>query len=126
VTYWRWEQLLWEKLELTGPRLLKQLKLWTALTAAGAGIAVAALLTRLYVPLPATLLRAALAMAIVRLRGGDRGLLHAALDGAPRSCGRWLDGATGRVAPLDDRAGWQRCLPPFARSRAAPFPASQG
>jgi Cu(I)/Ag(I) efflux system membrane protein CusA/SilA len=70
VTYWRWEQLLWERLDPLEPRLLRQLKLWAAVIAAGAAIALAVLLTTLYVHLPAALLQAALAVGALAFVGG--------------------------------------------------------
>jgi Cu(I)/Ag(I) efflux system membrane protein CusA/SilA len=51
-TYWRQEQLLWERLAERDSSLLPPLKRWSALVGAGAVLLVAALLSRLYVTLP--------------------------------------------------------------------------
>jgi Cu(I)/Ag(I) efflux system membrane protein CusA/SilA len=51
-TYWRQEQLLWERLETIDRHLLAILGRWTALLVTGAALATAALLARLYVSLP--------------------------------------------------------------------------
>jgi Cu(I)/Ag(I) efflux system membrane protein CusA/SilA len=48
VTYWRLEQLLWEKLAQQDPAALAVLKFWRALMASGAALAVATLVSRLY------------------------------------------------------------------------------
>jgi Cu(I)/Ag(I) efflux system membrane protein CusA/SilA len=53
ATYWRQEQLLWEKLAERESPLLGPLRAWTWALAAGAGLVVAALTSRLYVTLPA-------------------------------------------------------------------------
>jgi Cu(I)/Ag(I) efflux system membrane protein CusA/SilA len=52
VTYWRYEQLLWERLEEIDPTLLHSLRLWRAIIAAGAGLVAAVALTLLYVDIP--------------------------------------------------------------------------
>jgi Cu(I)/Ag(I) efflux system membrane protein CusA/SilA len=52
VTYWRYEQLLWERLEPLDPRLLAVLKSWRAVIAAGAGLVVAVALASLYAEIP--------------------------------------------------------------------------
>jgi copper/silver efflux system protein len=51
-TYWRYEELLWEKLLELNERMLNRLKLFRAMLAAGAALAVALLLSRIYVSLP--------------------------------------------------------------------------
>jgi Cu(I)/Ag(I) efflux system membrane protein CusA/SilA len=51
-TYWRQEQLLWDRLEERGSPLLRALRSARALLALGAALAAAALLSRLYVTLP--------------------------------------------------------------------------
>ena len=56
VTYWRYEQLLWERLEPLDPALLRVLRLWRAVIATGAGLVVAVALTSLYLPLPSFVL----------------------------------------------------------------------
>ena len=48
VTYWRYEQLLWEKLEEIDLAALRSLKQWRAVIAVGAGLAVATLVSGLY------------------------------------------------------------------------------
>ena len=51
-TYWRYEELLWEKLAELNERMLNRLKLFRAMLGAGAAVAVALLLSRIYVSLP--------------------------------------------------------------------------
>jgi Cu(I)/Ag(I) efflux system membrane protein CusA/SilA len=70
VTYWRYEQLLWERLASIAPDLLRGLRQWSALIAAGAGLATAALASRLYVTVPAVVFHAALVVGAVALLGG--------------------------------------------------------
>jgi len=55
VTYWRQEQLLWERLAELAPDRLRALRAARAVTAAGAAAAAALLVSRLYVELPAAL-----------------------------------------------------------------------
>jgi Cu(I)/Ag(I) efflux system membrane protein CusA/SilA len=61
VTYWRYEQLLWEKLAPHHGERLRGLRIWSGVLAGGAIAVAAALLSRLYVPLPPGLLLLALA-----------------------------------------------------------------
>jgi Cu(I)/Ag(I) efflux system membrane protein CusA/SilA len=79
VTYWRREQLLWERLAATalaaGPRDaaargLARLKLDGTLVAAGAGLAAAAGVARIYVALPGGAVAAAEAAATALFLGG--------------------------------------------------------
>src|SRR5882762_4362736 len=51
-TYWRYEELLWEKLAELNQRMLNRLKLFRAMLGAGAAVAVALLLSRIYVSFP--------------------------------------------------------------------------
>ena len=51
-TYWRYEELLWEKLAELNERMLNRLKLFRAMLGAGAALAMALLLSRIYVSLP--------------------------------------------------------------------------
>jgi Cu(I)/Ag(I) efflux system membrane protein CusA/SilA len=70
VTYWRYEQLLWERLEGLDPGLLRILKSWRAVIAGGAGLMAAAALTSIYVELPGTLFIAAAGVGAAALVGG--------------------------------------------------------
>jgi hypothetical protein len=70
VTYWRYEQLLWEKLAEIEPALLRTLQLWRAVIAAGAGLVVAALVARLYVDSPSVLFHLAIALGSVAFATG--------------------------------------------------------
>jgi Cu(I)/Ag(I) efflux system membrane protein CusA/SilA len=54
-TYWRQEQLLWQRLAELEPSLLSRLKHRAAAIQAGAALLVATLASRLYLPLPAAL-----------------------------------------------------------------------
>jgi Cu(I)/Ag(I) efflux system membrane protein CusA/SilA len=55
VTYWRYEQLLWERLAELDPASLRGLRRWRAVIAAGAGLVVVILLFGLYVAVPAVI-----------------------------------------------------------------------
>jgi Cu/Ag efflux pump CusA len=61
VTYWRYEQLLWEKLAGLDQELLRVLKMWRAVIASGAGVIVAAGLASLYMEAPRFLFLSAVA-----------------------------------------------------------------
>jgi Cu(I)/Ag(I) efflux system membrane protein CusA/SilA len=52
-TYWRHEQLLWQRLLPLAPDHLLQLRRWRALLAAGAALAAVLLVSRIYVDFPA-------------------------------------------------------------------------
>jgi Cu(I)/Ag(I) efflux system membrane protein CusA/SilA len=54
-TYWRQEQLLWERLEMADGGQLSTLKRWTTLLGVGAALVTAALLARLYITVPGPL-----------------------------------------------------------------------
>jgi len=77
VTYWRYEQLLWERLSSSAPALLRPLRTDAWLAAIGA-CAVAALgIARLLLPAtPPALYAAYLAAGAVYLRGAAGYLLH--------------------------------------------------
>jgi Cu(I)/Ag(I) efflux system membrane protein CusA/SilA len=53
VTYWRYEQLLWERLEELDPDRLRVLKMWRAVIAAGASVVAAGALASVYGGMPA-------------------------------------------------------------------------
>jgi len=69
-TYWRHEQLLWEKVEERDPALLRGLRTGTTLLAVGAAAAIAALLSRLYVTLPGPVLSLVAALGGLLFLGG--------------------------------------------------------
>ncbi len=62
-TYWRYEELLWERLETRGAILLERLKLFRAVLAAGGAMLVGVLLSQVYVSLPKSWFIAALAIS---------------------------------------------------------------
>jgi Cu(I)/Ag(I) efflux system membrane protein CusA/SilA len=70
VTYWRYEQLLWEKLEALDPGVLGSLRRWTVAAAAGAGLCATAWLSRIYVEWPGPLFAIAVAAGGVLFAGG--------------------------------------------------------
>jgi Cu(I)/Ag(I) efflux system membrane protein CusA/SilA len=70
VTYWRYEQLLWERLAARDPRLLARLQRSTALLAGGLGLAAVALLARLYLVLPPAVFLGALGGGLALFVGG--------------------------------------------------------
>ncbi|MBC8133773.1 MAG: efflux RND transporter permease subunit [Deltaproteobacteria bacterium] len=70
VTYWRYEQLLWERLVPLAPDVLKRLQRLTAVIGGGAAVATAALLSRLYVTLPGGIFYAAIAVGGFAVLGG--------------------------------------------------------
>jgi len=77
VTYWRLEQLLWERLESTGPELLRRLKLDALAAALGAGAAAALGLAGLYLTFPGkSLLLGEILAGIVFLGGIASYVLH--------------------------------------------------
>jgi Cu(I)/Ag(I) efflux system membrane protein CusA/SilA len=53
-TYWRHEQLLWERLGDADPARLSRLRRWARVHGAGWGLLVAALVGGFYLPVPAT------------------------------------------------------------------------
>jgi Cu(I)/Ag(I) efflux system membrane protein CusA/SilA len=74
-TYWRYEQLLWERLAERDAAGLRGLKRWTALLAAGAAIVAAVLLSRIYVALPGPAFPLALAAGAALFVAGLLGYL---------------------------------------------------
>jgi Cu(I)/Ag(I) efflux system membrane protein CusA/SilA len=70
VTYWRYEQLLWEKLAAIDPDLLATLRRWRAAISAGAALTTAVLLSRLYLVLPGPLFEIALLAGLLLFAGG--------------------------------------------------------
>jgi Cu(I)/Ag(I) efflux system membrane protein CusA/SilA len=93
VTYWRYEQLLRERLAGMAPDLLAVLERWTAVIASGAGLITAALLARLYVDLPGPTFPAALAIGLAMVLGGSTAYL------LRRSTARQLVWPEVRLAP---------------------------
>jgi copper/silver efflux system protein len=75
VTYWRYEQLMWERLRDLDPDRLRVLERWTAVIAAGAAVVTAAMLTSLYVQLPGIVHQLALAVGATAFLGGIAGYL---------------------------------------------------
>jgi copper/silver efflux system protein len=77
VTYWRLEQLLWERLESAAPDLLRRLKLDALAAALGAGVAAALGVASLYLTFPGrTLLFGETAAALFFLAGVAADVLH--------------------------------------------------
>jgi Cu(I)/Ag(I) efflux system membrane protein CusA/SilA len=77
VTYWRLEQLLWERLATRAPDLLRRLKLDAVLVAAGAALAAGLGVANLYVTFPGRSLGLGeLASALVFLGGAAAYVLH--------------------------------------------------
>src|SRR5262249_37060981 len=77
VTYWRLEQLLWERLAGLAPDLLRRLKIDAAIVAAGAAIATALGVLSLYVTFPGhSLGLAELAAALIFHGGAAAYVLH--------------------------------------------------
>jgi Cu(I)/Ag(I) efflux system membrane protein CusA/SilA len=77
VTYWRLEQLLWERLAAVGAQLLRRLQIEAAIAAAGATIAAALGLASIYVTFPGrTLMLGELFAALVFLGGVASYVLH--------------------------------------------------
>ncbi len=77
VTYWRLEQLLWERLESSGQELLRRLKLDALLAAIGAAAAAAIGLTGIYLTFPGkTLLLGEMLAGLVFLGGIASYVLH--------------------------------------------------
>ena len=70
VTYWRLEELLWERLAELDPRRLTWMRAATGLLAAGALLALAVPVSKVYVALPGAVLVAALALAVLALLAG--------------------------------------------------------
>jgi copper/silver efflux system protein len=62
-TYWRYEQLLWERLADVAPDRLRELRLWRAVLSSAAGLATLTLVSRLYAPLPRGVWVAVLALS---------------------------------------------------------------
>jgi Cu(I)/Ag(I) efflux system membrane protein CusA/SilA len=70
VTYWRLEQLLWEKLAAAGADVLRRLRIDAAVAAAGAAVALALAVASLYLTFPGrSLIIGEAVAAIVFLRG---------------------------------------------------------
>jgi copper/silver efflux system protein len=77
VTYWRLEQLLWERLETAGAALLRRLKVDAAIIAAGATLAAALGLANVYLTFPGrSLLLGELLAAAVFLGGVGSYIVH--------------------------------------------------
>ena len=77
VTYWRLEQLLWERLASSGPELLRRLKLDALAVALGAGAAAALGLASIYLAFPGrSLLVSELAAGLLFLGGIASYVLH--------------------------------------------------
>ena len=77
VTYWRLEQLLWERLAPSAPELLRRLRGDAAVASIGAAVAVAVGVASLYVAFPGrTLLFGELAAGLVFLVGIASYVLH--------------------------------------------------
>ena len=69
-TYWRQEELLWERLEELDPRRLAKLHLFRGIIAAGAALLVAILLSRIYIAIPNAWFVAGLLFAAGLMIGG--------------------------------------------------------
>jgi len=97
-TYWRQEQLLWERLEELGPALRDRLRLFARVQQAGWAAAVAAFVSVPYVRWPPVLLAAAVVAAGAAVALGTAGYL--------------------RVRPAARQRVWpeQRDTPPLART----------
>jgi hypothetical protein len=77
VTYWRLEQLLWERLGSTGPELLRRLKVDALVAAIGAAAAAALGLASIYLAFPGrTLLFGELLAGLIFLGGIASYVLH--------------------------------------------------
>ena len=74
-TYWRYEELLWEKLAELNERMLNRLKLFRATLGAGAAVAVALLLSRIYVSLPKAWFAGGLVLGVVLFVAGTAAYL---------------------------------------------------
>jgi Cu(I)/Ag(I) efflux system membrane protein CusA/SilA len=70
VTYWRQEQLLWERLVALAPERLRALRLASAALAVGASLATLLAVARLYVTLPGALFAAGQVTAAAIFLGG--------------------------------------------------------
>jgi copper/silver efflux system protein len=70
VTYWRQEELLWQRLAELDGAILGQLKLWAGVLASGAGLAVLTLTARIYVTPPASLFPMLLLASALLFLGG--------------------------------------------------------
>jgi Cu(I)/Ag(I) efflux system membrane protein CusA/SilA len=75
VTYWRQEQLMWERLQEQASPLLLVLKGWTAVIATGASVVVATLLASLYLDVPAVAHNLLLTLGAAAFLGGIAGYL---------------------------------------------------
>lgn len=64
-TYWRQEQLMWERLQDLDPTRLRRLQVWTGVLSAGWVVLVAALVSTIYVTLPRSLFVATLVLGAV-------------------------------------------------------------
>jgi Cu(I)/Ag(I) efflux system membrane protein CusA/SilA len=77
VTYWRLEQLLWERLESSGAELLRRLKIAALVTAIGTAVATALAVANLYLTFPGRSLAVCeLLAALVFLGGVAAYLVH--------------------------------------------------
>ena len=77
VTYWRLEQLLWERLQALGSDLLRRLKVDAAIAAVGATVAAALGMASIYLAFPGrSLLLGEIIAGIVFLGGTAAYVLH--------------------------------------------------
>ena len=74
-TYWRYEELLWEKLAELNERMLNRLKLFLAMLGSGAAVAVALLLSRIYVSLPKAWFAGGLVLSVALFVAGTAAYL---------------------------------------------------
>jgi Cu(I)/Ag(I) efflux system membrane protein CusA/SilA len=70
VTYWRYDQLLWQRLAAVDPDRLTALRRLTGVIGAGAAMILAVPVARLYVALPGAWQVVMLAVGIAALTGG--------------------------------------------------------
>ncbi len=63
-TYWRQEEVLWERLQEIAPERLPQLKLWTAVVSAGLVLLLAIGITGFYLEIPALALKVSLFVSV--------------------------------------------------------------
>jgi Cu(I)/Ag(I) efflux system membrane protein CusA/SilA len=69
-TYWRYEELLWERLETLHAGILGRLRLFRAILASGAALLVALLLMRIYVSVPKQWFAGGVALSVLLFIGG--------------------------------------------------------
>jgi Cu(I)/Ag(I) efflux system membrane protein CusA/SilA len=76
-TYWRQEQVMWERLAGLDPDRLSRLRVRASVASAGWAVLVAALVSLLYVTLPALVFDSAVALSLLAIVGGTIGYLVA-------------------------------------------------